>query len=241
MHLCWAPRSQSPLPFWYVLLDSGAEKEESELKDLLVCRSSRQLWAFLPALTQPIVLQLIFIQICLFHLLGQVPGPALDTKSTLLVTFPVQPTVLTLSAKTLMLSPASHLVLVCPVHLLAQEFPVPAYTGGGGWRSACCHSCILLAEHQKMRFYQSNGNMKYTEFAVALMAKYTCQVLLFQMVHVYIFFLCGRCTLTWPHERRQMASQKFSAGSQGYSRRLCEFRIMSAIKVNTSGPLTHSK
>lgn len=189
MHLCWAPRSWSPLPFWYVLLDSGAEKEESELKDLLVCRSSRQLWAFLPALTQPIVLQLIFIQICLFHLLGQVPGPALDTKSTLLVTSPVQPTLLSLSAKTLLLSPASHLVLVCPVHLLAQEFPVPAYSGGGGWLSACCHSCILLAEHQKMHFYQSNGNMKYTElcFVVALMAKYTCQVLLFQMVHVYIF------------------------------------------------------
>lgn len=55
------------------------------------------------------------------------------------------------------------------------------------------------------------------------------------------FFVCGRCTLTWPHERRKMASQKFSVGSQGYSRRLGEFRVMSAIKVNTSGPLTHSK
>lgn len=38
---------------------------------LLVCRSSGQLWAFLPALPQPLVLQLVFIQDCFFHLLGQ--------------------------------------------------------------------------------------------------------------------------------------------------------------------------
>lgn len=261
----WSPQASA----------GSGEIVKSEI--LLFCISSGQLWAFLPALPQPLVLQLVFIQDCFFHLLGQTlqatssqqcppsgcrpkvlggmgmaanpasAGHPIHPSPCLL---PLQLTLpCTLPSEALLVSPASCLALVLLGHLLAQEFPAPAYTSGGwvGGRLRAAMAEYFLQNTERRR------NIR-TCISIKAMSIWDRQKLWFHGRRIYMpsfalpdglrvyFFSSGRSSLmmaTWKMADNQTTGWKFSVGSQGCSRRLYEFRLVNTIKVTASGPLTH--
>lgn len=117
----------------------------------------------------------------------------------------VQPSLpFTLSAESLLISPASHLALILLCHPFANEFPAPTYSAAG-WVDVCALPWLNTWSSQKGEGYRTCTSIKVMRY---LQTTFHCcsggnKATSFALPHVACvhFFSPERCSLTDGHTK----------------------------------------